>query len=226
MPWVAALATMLVLAGLGLWLLLDEAEPKARPTTATDPAVSDQPRRDTRTPEGRATLSAAPVSEPTNLARFASVQAPPAAPPNHDLDGNQVRYDATNMVDGALDTCWRMPGDGTGESIALSFDAPTELHEVGLVNGYAKVATDGQGVLDWYAGNRRITSVEWTFDDGTTVVQRLGKSREVQSVTLDDPVVTRRLTVRLLDVTPPGPGRASRNYTAISEVALFGVPQG
>ena len=223
MAWGAALAVMLLLAGLGLWLLLDDTDP----TRATDPVerpTTGRPDRDTRTPEGRVTLSAAPVSESTDLARFASVAAPPAAPPNHDLEGNQVRYDAGNMVDGAPDTCWRMPGDGTGESIVFRFDGPTELHEVGLINGYAKVATDAQGVLDWYAGNRRITSVEWDLGDGTTVTQQLGESRDVQVLTLEEPVVTRQVSLRLLEVTPPGPGRASRDYTAISDVRLLGVP--
>ena len=43
-----------------------------------------------------------------------SVKAPPTAPPNEDVNGDQVSYDASNMLDGVPDTAWRVPGDATG----------------------------------------------------------------------------------------------------------------
>jgi hypothetical protein len=39
-----------------------------------------------------------------------------------------------------------------------------------------------------------------------------------------DPVTTRRVVLRLVGVTSPGEGTASRNFTAISEVSLMGTP--
>jgi hypothetical protein len=168
-------------------------------------------------------MSPEPQVDPTDLARFTSVVAPAPAPPNRDVSGNQVRYEASNLVDGVPETCWRMPEDGTGETITFTFDEPTELSEVGLVNGYAKTAQDAQGPLDWYAGNRRVLEVEWSFDDGSVVGQELGQTREMQVVPLDD-VVTEAVTLRLVEVSPPGPGRASRDYTAISDVRLLGAP--
>jgi hypothetical protein len=38
-----------------------------------------------------------------------------------------------------------------------------------------------------------------------------------------DKVRTESVTLRLLDVTAPGRGRAARNYTAISEVSFLGT---
>lgn len=222
-PWVAGLTVMLLLAGLGLWLLLgDESAPTAT-EPASEPATKEQPSRDTRTPQGRATVSPAPRVEPQDLTRTAGVQAPRPAPPTRDVSGDPVRFVAGHLLDGRPQTCWRMPGDGTGQSITFTFDTPVELREVGLVNGYAKSARDSRGTLDWYAGNRRTLRVEWTFDDGTLVTQELEESRRMQSVTVDD-VVAEQVTMRLIEVSPPGPGRASRNYTAISGVRLFGTP--
>ncbi len=47
---------------------------------------------------------------------------------------------------------------------------PTRITQVGLINGYAKVEPG----YDGYAANRRITSVEWEFADGTVIAQDLG----------------------------------------------------
>ena len=60
------------------------------------------------------------------------------------------------------------------------------LSAVGLINGYAKVGQDSGGLLDWYAGNRRILEVEWTFDDGTVVSQPLSETASMQTITLND----------------------------------------
>ena len=134
-----------------------------------------------------------------------------------------MTFVAAHLLDGVPQTCWRMPGDGTGESITFSFDEPVEMTEVGLINGYAKTASDASGSYDWYAGNRRTLEVEWTFDDGTMVSQDLRQTRAMQTVTLQDGVVTEQVTMRLIEVSPPGTGPASRDYTAISEVTLRGA---
>jgi hypothetical protein len=158
------------------------------------------------------------------VARFATVEVPATAPPNLDVDGNQVRYEGRNMLDGVPETCWRMPGDGTGAVITINLAEPTKISSVGLINGYAKTATGaGGGTLDWYAGNRRILAVEWTFDDGTVVQQELAETRDVQSVDVGS-VTTSTITLRLLQVSKPGKGPAARNYTPISDVAIVGTP--
>ena len=219
------LTAMLLLATLGLWLLLRDDDEAARATEqATDPVRTEQASRDPRTPEGRATLAPVPEVEPGNLAGSAVVRAPRPAPPTQDVTGSPVTFVAAHLLDGVPQTCWRMPGDGTGESITFSFDEPVEMTEVGLVNGYAKTASDASGnSYDWYAGNRRTLQVEWTFDDGTVVSQDLGQTRAMQTVGLEDGVVTEQVTMRLVEVSPPGTGAASRDYTALSEVTLRGA---
>jgi hypothetical protein len=66
-----------------------------------------------------------------------------------------------------------------------------------------------------------VLAVEWTFDDGTVKTQRLADTTIMQTVSVPQ-VETTTVGLRLLKVSPPGPGRASRDYTAISDVRLFG----
>ena len=158
------------------------------------------------------------------MAGRASAKAPKTAPPNEDVNGDQVSYDASNMLDGVPETAWRAAGDGKGLNLTFTLREPTELHQVGLVNGYAKTSTDSKGrTFDWYLGNRRIQSVVWVFDDGSKVEQELNETRELQLVDVPD-VVTRRVVLRLIAVSPPGEGNAARDFTAISEVSMVGDP--
>ena len=129
------------------------------------------------------------------------------------------------MLDGVPDTAWRAPGDGTGMKLTFTLREPTELHQVGLINGYAKTSTDSKGrTFDWYLGNRRIQDVVWVFDDGSKVRQQLTETRELQMVDVPD-VVTGRVVLKLSTVSPPGEGSAARDFTAISEVSFLGTPE-
>ena len=184
----------------------EAAEPDEPTAAPSDPSAEAEP---TETP---------PVSEgPIDLARYAAATVPATAEPNEDVAGNLVRYEARNMLDGVPETCWRMPGSGASDEIVFQFEAPVEITEVGLVNGYAKTS----GEFDWYNGNRRVLEVEWVFDDGTTVSQPLDEIRTLQSVPVDA-VTSSTITLRLLDVSKPGTGRSARDYTAISDVTLVG----
>jgi hypothetical protein len=128
------------------------------------------------------------------------------------------------MLDGVPDTAWRAPGDATGMELTFTLREPTELHEVGLINGYAKTSTDDQGrTFDWYLGNRRVKAVVWVFDDGTKVRQQLKEDRELQMAPVES-VTTGRVVLRLVKVSKPGSGTAARDFTAISEVSLVGFP--
>lgn len=223
--WVAGLAAMLLVATVGLWWLLADREDL---TAATEPAgeaeQTQRPARDPRTPQGRATVSSAPEAVPGDLAATVTVRAPRSAPTTQDVTGSPVRFVAAHLLDGVPETCWRMPGDGTGETITFDLGRPTEMTEVGLVNGYAKTASNAAGTYDWYAGNRRTLRVEWGFDDGTVLTQDLRQTRRMQTVRLEQGVVTGQVTLALVEVSPPGAGPASRDYTPISEVALRGAP--
>jgi hypothetical protein len=133
-----------------------------------------------------------------------------------------VRYDARQMLDGVPSTCWRMPGDGTGSDLTFTLAKQSRLTAVGMINGYAKTAQEGGGALDWYHGNRRVLAVQWSFDDGTTVTQKLGDTTRMQTLTLDHPVTTRTVHLHLVAVSAPGRGQAARDDTAISDVSLQG----
>ena len=128
---------------------------------------------------------------------------------------NAPLVELSSSWNGVPETCWRMPGDGTGEEVRITLGRETRLRTVGLINGYAKTA---EGV-DWYHGNRRIKKVEWVFDDGTTVPQKLDDTTAVQSVDVD--ATTRTITLRLVEVSKPGKGPSGRNFTAISDLSLI-----
>jgi hypothetical protein len=208
--WVLAAALVLALVTAGWWFLVRD---DGSDSTADDDGSGQS-----------AEASATGGADGVDVAGRASAKAPKTAPPNEDVNGDQVSYDASNMLDGVPDTAWRAAGDGTGLKLTFTLREPTELHEVGLVNGYAKTSTDGKGrTFDWYLGNRRIQSAVWVFDDGSKVRQDFTDTRELQPVDVPD-VVTKRVVLKLTAVSPPGEGKAARDFTAISEVSMVGDP--
>jgi len=251
-PWVAAAVAVLMAAGTGAWLgtrpearvpfVIDTGGQRA--VASDDPGRSDrapgtsrgdvqerrerQDRQDGRDgtgerprrvgPEARARRAAEPVTG------LAAARAPVTAPPNEDLAGRTVSYAAANLLDGRDETAWRMAGDGSGQVLTLTFDEPMTLTTVGLLNGYAKTGSSGGRTVDWYAGNRRVRQVEWYFDDGSRVVQTLRDVRQVQRTDIR-PRTTSTVRLRLTRVSGPGRGPDRRDYTALSEVALDGVPR-
>ena len=208
--WILATALVLVLLGAGWWFLVRD--------------DGSSPHADDTTQSGTSGQSEAPKGE--DVAGHASAKAPKTAPPNEDVNGDQVSYDASNMLDGVPITAWRAPGDASGMTLTFTLRAPTELHQVGLINGYAKSSVDGKGrTFDWYLGDRRIESVVWMFDDESKVKQSLKETQDLQMTDVKD-VVTSKVELKILKVSKPGTGPAARDFTAISEVSLVGDPQG
>ncbi len=230
LPLMVALLVLLLVfggaAGVVLLLRSDDAAgtaaddpssgPEAPGSSASDPGGTT-PSEDTSTAADE-TPDPAPDT-PRDVAAIATAIPPDTAAPSRDVDGNAVRYQASYMLDGQPDTAWRMNGSGAGLDVVFQLDAPTRLTRVGLINGYAKVVPGYNG----YAANRRITAVEWSFDDGTTIRQSLRQVRRLQTVKVDK-VVTSSVTLRMLEVTKPAKGPAGRNFTAISDVSLVGRP--
>ncbi len=184
--------------------------------------TADDPGADTRAGAGgddASSQSPTPADLPadaTDITAAATATAPVTAPPNQDLAGNPVTYDAVQMLDGDPSTAWRMPGDGSGIVLTFTLPQATRLGSVGLVNGYAKV----DGEVDWYPRNRRITSVTWGFDDGSTLRQDLIDSPAMQTIGTDG-VVTSSVTLTLTSVSAPGES-GGRDFTPISDVRLIG----
>ena len=216
--WVAAAIVLVALTGAGGVLLLGGDDAPTSPGTASPPGTST-PAEPAGPAEPAEPGSSGSAAEPVDLARTAEATPPDTAAPSRDVNGNAVRYEAFNMLDGQSDTAWRMPGDGSGQEVVLRLDSPTAISEVGLINGYAKV----EAGYDGYRANRRITAVEWVFGDGTVVAQDLTDDLEVQRVAVDD-VVTDEVTLRIVSVSGPTEGPTGRDYTAISEIALVGSP--
>lgn len=232
LPWVVAVVLLALVAGAGAVLLVgDGDDDKAADDRSSD---SSEPSGDspssgatdgTDEPEQPdATGTEGPVEAPdpddvVDLAPDATVTVPAEAPPSRDRSGRPVTFVAANMADGKPRTAWRMPGDGTGETLTFDLGRDVVITEVGMINGYAKV----DGADNWYLGNRRVRAVQWEFDDGTRVTQELADRREMQRAELG-PIATRTVTVHLLTVTAPGTGPNRRDFTAISELQLLGAP--
>jgi len=229
--WLLGLLVFLLVLALGLWLLLggsddtasgqDQPSAPAEAAPATSSAAAPTPSP-TASPTASASPSLAPRGgRPHDLTGDATARAPRTATPGTDVRGRPITFDAANMLDGEPTTAWRMDGDGTGTVLTFALGSPATVTEVGLVNGYAKSARAGRRTLDWYSGNRKVTRVEWLFDDGTRVTQRLARTRSLQTVEVPE-ATTRRVRLRITGVSAPGNGPAARDFTPISEVALTG----
>jgi hypothetical protein len=230
--WVGAVAGLLAVLLLGAFLLLNGGSsdtPSASSTplvpetaAAASDAPSSAPASAPTTASSPTSSAATPKGPATEVAGLAVASAPAHAPDAVDFAGNHVTYVAPNMVDGVIETCWRTPGDASGMVLTFRLDQPTRISKVGLVNGYAKTAFSGGRRYDWYQGDRRVLSVDWLFDDGSTVSQTLSETRAMQTLGVP-PVTTSTVRLRITSVSPPGRGPAARDDTAISEVSLVGA---
>lgn len=230
LPWVVGALFVVLLAGGGALLVLREgpAEPAAVDVTRGGAGrASDRAPTSAPPPSGSPGEETAPTptGDPVEVAASASITVPDTAPSSVDVaDGSTTSYDDTRLVDGDPTTCWRTSGDAGGSEIVLDLAEPVALSRVGLVNGYAKTATDPRGTTyDWYSLNRRVLAVEWVLDDGTTLRQDLRESRELQTLDAGD-VVTSSVRLRIVAVSAPGDGPDAKDYTALSEVSLLGAP--
>ena len=211
MLWVLVAALVLVLVTAGWWFLVrdDGSDPAADDTGGRSPQASDTDREDGVEVAGRA-----------------SAKAPRTAPPNEDVNGDQVSYDASNMLDGVPETAWRAPGDGSGMKLTFTLREPTELHQVGLVNGYAKTSTDGQGrTFDWYLGNRRIQSVVWVFDDGTKVRQELDREPRPAEGRRRPASITSKVVLRIAGSRPRARAAPPATSPPSARCRSSGIPE-
>lgn len=217
LPIVLLVLAMLAAGTAGVWLATRDSgtaggrDPEPTPSSATGSKTpSRTPDKPSTGPDGQADLSSA-----------AEVDAPPPLPPGLDLANNRVTYPATNMLDDNPESAYRVAGDATGSVITFRLPESSTITEVGLVNGYAKTDTRGGRTIDWYDRNRHILRVEWLFDDGTSVVQDLESTRELQLIEIDAGE-TETIELRILEVSEPPRGPLSKDVTAISDVLLLG----
>ena len=75
-----------------------------------------------RRPAAQESPSGAP---PQLIREGVQVIASDTAPSSTDAAGNVVTYVPANVIDGDVDTAWRTPGDGLGESVTLILTTPS-----------------------------------------------------------------------------------------------------
>ncbi|HET9724155.1 MAG TPA: protein kinase [Actinomycetota bacterium] len=144
------------------------------------------------------------------------VTASSTAPSSTDAAGNVVTYLPANVLDGDVQTAWRTPGDGRGESLTLLFDTPMHVVRVGMIPGYAK--TDPETGVNRFEQNRILREVRYVVRGQEPTTQTFRPAPVPQFVRLD--VTASRITIEIVQTTEPG----GLDYTAISEVYVYGVP--
>lgn len=214
-PGVVVAVVAAAALGLGAVLFLgggdgDEAATptSGRPTASTattEPAPTDE------------TTAPTPARDPEFL-DVVAVSASSTADPGFEASGAIVTYEASNTRDGLADTAWRAPGDGVGVTLVLQLPGPAEITEISLIPGYAKVDTsDG---TNRFFQNRRIVRARYVFDSGATVSASFADEPALQSSPVGR-IASSSVTIEILDTTDD----PERDFTAISEIEVYGVPQ-
>jgi hypothetical protein len=225
--WVVLGLAVAVVVAIGLVVVLGGGDDD---TTAEDRGHRSQPQRvpgtDATAESPSEATSEAPASSPTGasgpprdlVSEVRRIQVPGTAAASTDArTGAPVTFGAAHLTDGDTTTCWRVDGDASGSAITVTFARPVTLTEVGLVNGYAKSYPG----YDGYKLNRRVLSVRWVFDDGTSVDQQLTTDRRMQTVPVQAGE-TSHLRLEIVAVSPPGSGPLGKDFTAVSELDLIG----
>jgi serine/threonine-protein kinase len=157
------------------------------------------------------------VAAPRLIREGVQVTASHTAPAATDAAGNPVTYAPTNTIDGNVQTAWRTPGNGHGESVTLIFDNPINVTRIGLIPGYAK--TDPQTGANRFVQDRIIKQVVYEVPGLPNTTQTFKPLPVPQFVRLH--ATTSRITVKIIDTTAPG----GLDYTAISEIYVYGYQE-
>jgi serine/threonine protein kinase len=169
-------------------------------------------------PDRRSSPSSSPSVAPPRLIRDSvQVIASQTAPSSTDAAGNPVSYVPANVIDGDVETAWRISGAGHGESVTLIFDNPVDVVRIGLIPGYSK--TDPQTGVNRFFQGRVIEAVAYRIPGLPNTTKTFKPLPVPQFVRLR--ATTSRITVKILDTTAPG----ALDYTAISEIYVFGYQQ-
>jgi len=132
-----------------------------------------------------------------------------------------VSFAASNVADGRFDTAWRVPGDGSGQSLTFHWSTPVTIKEVCVAVGYDKV--DPVTGEDRFLQNRRPTLLRVTPDPENPAHEN-GASIDTdpakRTLQCEDGYVGAPVTS--FSVTILSSSAASREFTAISEVVIKG----
>jgi serine/threonine-protein kinase len=166
---------------------------------------------------GRGPVASPSAGPPQLIREGVQVTASRTAPSSTDAAGNPVTYVPTNVIDGNVQTAWRTPGNGHGQSVTLIFDNPINVVRIGLIPGYAK--TDPQTGANRFLQDRIINAVAYEIPGFPDTTQTFRPLPVPQFVRLS--ATTSRITVKILSTTASG----GLDYTAISEIYVFGYQE-
>jgi serine/threonine protein kinase len=161
--------------------------------------------------------STSPTAPPQLIREGVQTTASNTAPASTDAAGNIVTYQPSNVIDGDIETAWRTPGDGTGESITLIFDNPVDVAKIGLIPGYAK--TDPQTGANRFLQERIVEEVRYLIPGVPPITQTFRPKAEPQFVDVN--ATTSRIKVVIAATSRP----RGLDDTAISEIYVYGYPQ-
>ncbi len=186
------------------------------PDDVAERTTDAPPTVETTVPLGTVAPTVVTPPAPNPVPVVAGAFASSVRPDSEDGCGNPTNYAPELAIDGFIDTAWMTPGDGSGETLTIVLTGPSIVTELGLVPGYDKFdpCTD----TDRFFELRRITSVLWTFDDGSEIEQTVDPSPAMWTITLNRAIVTSSVQMTILSTIAPGLARL--DHTAVSEVLV------
>lgn len=226
MAAVAAVAALVLVLGAGVaaWAVLGRgADPPVPPSAAAPGAAPGETQAPASPPVPGDPSAQNEASRSASVSlQNASASALCISATGHDAEDNIFSYEPEKAIDGQPDTAWRCDGDGVGQRLEISFPNRVVLTSIGIIPGYAK--TDPYDDSDRYAQNRRISAVQYTFDDERTVSQNFDTStshRSLQTIALPN-ISTSHVTITILSSVSGEVTRGQPPYhkVAISEVAV------
>lgn len=212
---IALTALVLILGAGGVAAWATRAHGTTSPASASPVTQPDQPQAAPSPDQGGLSRTA------SALLSAASASASSYSSYGYDAGGKKSTYEPDKAIDGLVDTAWRCDGSGVGQWLRIDFRRTVTLASIGIIPGFAK--TDPVDGTDRYAQNRRISAVQYTFDDGSTFQQAFNTSASVRSAqTIPLPgVSTSQVTITILSSKPGEVIRGKQfNQVAISEVVV------
>lgn len=222
---IATATALLATPALALTLLAIRTTPTTQseppPTTTTETQPPTTTTTSTLPPTTTTTSTTIPPSPtpplpPLALPVVESITADTQRRESLDACENLVTYEPSKLVDGDRSSAWMTEGDGTGQTISIDLRELSIVRRVGLIPGYNKY--DPCSGRDRFLDLRRVTSVRWSFDDGSSFVQSFSPNRQLQLLSLGEGIVTSTVQITILGTTEPGV--ATLDHTAISEVVI------
>jgi hypothetical protein len=157
-----------------------------------------------------------------DVAAGSEISAPPSSRGHVDTKGRPATYPPKGMLDADPASAWRMDGDGSGQTITVSFARLVTVTGLALDPGFDKVGKNE----DRWPENRRISAATFTTDDGSAFTVSFATAADLpvrdrlQYFLLPAPVKTRTLRVHIDATEPMSPG--TNDTTAISRLAVLG----